>query len=470
MNIAILHYHLMRGGVTTVIRQQVDALNAQGWNVMVLSGAPCESAFPAHIATLPELGYDSRHTCAYSSENISNKIIAAIRDHWPQGADVIHIHNPTLAKNRYLQEVLAHLQKSGMRLLCQIHDFAEDGRPGAYYRSAYLRDCHYAVINQRDHRLLLDAGLDPRGCHLLPNAVSSINDNGDSTAPADVVLYPIRAIRRKNIGEALLLSHFLEKDISLAITLPPNSPGDKGSYAHWQSFARRRNLPVRFGVGLGADYIKLLSTCRYVLTTSITEGFGFAYLEPWLAGKALWGRLLKDTCSGFIARGVELEHLYTLLQVDLEWLDADALEMRWKAAFHGAAQRFQVPVSRQEVETAWQQICSDGCIDFGLLSEEFQQQVLDRAMDDRGVAAALKALNPFLHRPAPPETIGAAIQRNAAIISAAYNPDQYRRRLSAVYRAVVDTSLSHAIDKRIVSRYFLSPRSFSLLKWEPFGG
>lgn len=468
MNIAILHYHLLSGGVTTVIKQQAQALKAEGWNVLVLSGAPCETKFPAHVVVLPELGYDVHHTVTCAAENIAKQIISAIEDHWPEGADVVHIHNPTLAKNRYLQAVLFHLQRSGIKLLCQIHDFAEDGRPMAYYTTPYLQDCHYAVINQRDHRLLLRAGLDPEGCHLLPNTVSSIDVHGQPSERGDYILYPVRAIRRKNIGEALLLSTFLEHGAFLAITLPPNSAADAGSYAHWRSFTRRRSLPVRFEVGVQSDFSKLLSECRFVLTTSITEGFGFAYLEPWLAGKALWGRLLPETCRGFIRQGIELQHLYTRLQVDLGWLDAEALEGRWKAAFNAAAQRFQVPASRRSVDKAWQQVVSGGSIDFGLLSEPFQQQVIDRVLDDATAAAGLKSLNPFLIRPLHIETMGPVVQRNSSIISETYGSDQYRRQLVAVYRSVVDTNVSHGIDKRILSQYFLSPQSFSLLKWEPF--
>jgi glycosyltransferase involved in cell wall biosynthesis len=470
MNIAILHYHLLSGGVTTVIRQQAEALDAQGWDVLVLSGAPCGAKFPAPVVVLPELGYDAHHTASYSSESISKRIIAAIQDHWPQGADVVHIHNPTLAKNRHLQAVLLHLQRAGIKLLCQIHDFAEDGRPMAYDDTPYLPDCHYAVINPRDHRLLLQAGLDPEGCHLLPNAVPSIGIHRPPSKQGDYVLYPVRAIRRKNIGEALLISHFLDEGVFLAITLPPNSASDAASYTHWRSFARRRTLPVRFDVGVQADFSKLLAQCRFVLTTSITEGFGFVYLEPWIAGKALWGRLLPESCEGFIQHGIELQHLYPRLQVDLGWLDADALERRWEAAFDAAARKFRVSASRPSVDEAWQQVVSGGCIDFGLLSEAFQRQVIERIMDDGAAAAALKALNPFLDPPLPHAPTEPVIRRNASIISETYNLDRYGRRLVAVYHAVAGKRVSHAIDKRMLSQYFLSPRFFSLLKWEPFDG
>ena len=470
MNIAILHYHLLRGGVTTVIRHQVEVLNDAGWNVLVLSGSAGDQNFPAKVITLPELAYDSSQTSNCTSDNIANKIITTIENHWPGGADVLHVHNPTLAKNQYLQDVLDNLQQSGIRLLCQIHDFAEDGRLSAFYTTPYVRDCHYAVINERDHRLLLNAGLEPGGCHLLPNAVTPIKGRVNGVPRSEDVLYPIRAIRRKNIGEALLLSHFFDEGTFLNITLPPNSATDAQSYAFWRSYAKKRNLPVRFDVGVQAVFSQLMADCRYVLTTSITEGFGFVYLEPWTAGKALWGRLLPETCKGFIDLGIELEHLYTRLLVDLKWLDTDALERRWKAAMSNAARRLHVALGAKELENSWQSVSRDGRIDFGLLSESFQQNVIDRILDDPTAAAALRKLNPFLDRPAPPDTIGPVTRRNSAIISETSLLGHYGPRLTTVYRSVAGTDISHSIDKQVVSRFFLSPRYFSLLKWEPFHG
>ncbi len=470
MNIAFIHYHLMRGGVTTVIRHQVEALNAAGWNVLVFAGDRGEAGFPAQVVTLPELGYGSLQSTEYASENIAKKIISAIDSHWPAGADVVHVHNPTLAKNRYLQEVLGHLQQSGLRLFCQIHDFAEDGRPANYLSSPYLNDCHYAVINERDHRLLLEAGLSPEGCHLLPNAISPVSGQFSPSAKGNAILYPIRAIRRKNIGEALLLAHFFDQESRLSITLPPTSAGDVQSYEFWRRFARQHHLPVRFGAGIGADFHQLVAGCRYVLTTSITEGFGFAYLEPWTLGKALWGRLLPATCQGFMDQGVALDHLYTRLPVDLQWFDATTFEQRWKKAMVNASRRFQVEMQPQELEAAWELVSGDGHIDFGLLGETFQQQVIDRIRVDVKAATALKSLNPFLDRPGPPDTIGSLIQVNADIISKAWHLDRYGKRLLSAYRSVVDTDVVHAIDKRVLFRFFLSPELFSLLKWEVFGG
>ncbi len=470
MNIAFIHYHLMRGGVTTVIRHQVESLNAAGWNVLVIAGGHGETDFPAQVVTLPELGYSSLEPTEDTSVNIAENIISAIREHWPEGADVVHVHNPTLAKNRHLQSVLSHLQQSGVRLLCQIHDFAEDGRPGAYYTTPYVSDCHYAVINERDHRLLIEAGLKSEGCHLLPNAILPFGRQASPSPGGDYILYPIRAIRRKNIGEALLISRFFDEGTFLAITLPPNSANDIASYNYWRAFSKQRHLPVRFDVGVQDDFSRLMDECRNVLTTSISEGFGFAYLEPWTAGKALWGRLLPDTCQGFINQGINLKHLYTRLPVLLEWLDAAALEQQWKAALVETARQFDIEIDPQDVDASWQLISHDGCIDFGLLSERFQRQVIKRIIDDTTAAHTMKDLNPFLDNPSPPEPIAPIIRRNSEIISNTWSMDQYGLSLLQVYRSVVDIDVRQTIDKQLLSGFFLSPHLFSLLKWEAYYG
>jgi glycosyltransferase involved in cell wall biosynthesis len=466
MKIAFLHYHLKRGGVTTVIGHQVKALVSMGWQVMVLSGAPAEEPLPAPVVTVPEIGYDNTlHNSSYSPDKIAKKIIGAIKNHWPHGADVIHVHNPTLAKNRYLQAVLRRLQGSDMRLLCQIHDFAEDGRPAVFQQAPYLENCHYAAINPRDHQLLIQSGLKSNGCHLLANTIHSTTPDLGHPGKSELVIYPVRAIRRKNIGEALLISLFFHHGQSLAISLPPNSPADYASYDQWRSFARRYDLPVQFEIGVDLDYSKVLAQCRYVLNTSITEGFGFVYLEPWVHGKALWGRLLPDICQGFVDHGIALKHLYTQLRVPLQWIDPHLFEVRWKNTLTEASGILCCPLSHQEVDSAWHSVSGNDNIDFGLLDESAQQKVILNVITDRQAADRLRELNPFLTRPGPPENFEAVISRNAQVIAQSYHPDRYARRLKELYTAVVDTQVEQAINKTKLASAFLNPSDFTLLKW-----
>jgi len=467
MRIALIHYHLNTGGVTSVIRQQIEALKSFGWEAVVISGAEADDSFPAPVITLPGLGYDNPLNLRQSPEAIAENILHRLYAHWPQGADLIHVHNPTLAKNRHLQGVLKIVQQSGPPLLCQIHDFAEDGRPEAYYQEDYVQDCHFAAINQRDHRLLIQSGLHADCCHLLPNAISPLSATKSVPLKSAWVLYPVRAIRRKNIGEAIMLSFFFSENEQLAITLPPKSPKDVESYNQWRQFVNRHGLRVRFEVGVGADFQTLMAACKYVLTTSITEGFGFAFLEPWTARKALWGRLLSSSCQGFTEHGVDLSHLYTRLRVPLNWVDEHVLGNYWKSAFMRAANDLNLDQTATDADAAWRSVSHGGNIDFGLLDESYQQQIILKVLTEPAAGDRLKALNAYLHHPGPPEAFETVIEHNRRAIRDLYQLPKYAQQLKEVYLATIKRPARHTIDKTVLASAFMNPREFSLLKWGP---
>ena len=255
MKIAFLHYHLKTGGVTTVLRGQIAAIR-EVCDTLVLTGDRAGTAWPCEVVEIPEIGYDRPDSPPHAPQPVADKILKAISNAWPRGCDVLHVHNPTLAKNRCFLRVLNRLQQSGVPLFLQIHDFAEDGRPGAYFREPYPTDCHYGVINSRDREILLRAGLDPAGVHLVPNAIQPLPV--EKRRPEPLVLYPIRAIRRKNLGEAILLSLFLQNGQRLDVSQPPNSPQDIASYRAWNRYVKEKRLNVNFDVGQKVDFLALV--------------------------------------------------------------------------------------------------------------------------------------------------------------------------------------------------------------------
>ena len=133
-----------------MIRDQIRALHRHGYDFLVLAGSLPDGPFPAPVIQIPALAYDRYLTRNLEPQSIADDILAAIYRQWPQGANLIHVHNPTLAKNRHLQAILKKLQANDQLLLCQIHDFAEDGRLDAYFSEPYVKDCHYIAINPRD--------------------------------------------------------------------------------------------------------------------------------------------------------------------------------------------------------------------------------------------------------------------------------------------------------------------------------
>ncbi|NIO41528.1 MAG: hypothetical protein GTO41_15945, partial [Burkholderiales bacterium] len=148
----------------------------------------------------------------------------------------MHAHNHSLGKNVLFPKALAVLARDGYSMLLQIHDFAEDFRPDNYGQLASalvdnaferLPDAlypqalhvHYAVLNCRDREILRHAGVDPARLHWIPNAVAETDTlpNREAArneltvrfgipAEARLLLYPVRGIRRKNLGETLMWS------------------------------------------------------------------------------------------------------------------------------------------------------------------------------------------------------------------------------------------------------------------------
>ncbi len=464
MKIAIIHYHLKTGGVTSVIRSHVACLRKSGHQVMVITGQDPDDFWPVPVVSVPEIAYDTVRRQAADPQAAAAEIMAAIEATWSQGCDLIHVHNPTLAKNRAFLQVLKLLQGRGQRLFLQIHDFAEDGRPDVFFKEDYPAHCHYGVINRRDYRLMLRAGLKPEGLHLVPNAVTPLPAaRTERPLKEPFIVYPVRAIRRKNIGEALLISAFFPPAMKLAITQPPNSPADMVFYENWQNFASAWRLPVIFEAGNKYDFGALLAHCNLVLTTSITEGFGFVYLEPWTIGKAVWGRRLDEICSDFRLHGINLDHLYTGLQVPLELFDTQSFRRRRQQALMSARESFGLTCDLPA--DGFNAQMTAGWIDFGLLDEIAQQEVIVAV---KSLAAARKKLltkNPFLALEAfvclPSDVIAA----NQAAVATNYVRMDLAAVLLAIYRKVVEKPVCQQIDKQVLLKSFLVPENFSLLKW-----
>lgn len=468
MKIAFMHYHLKTGGVTTCLQQQVEALK-KDCEMFMITGEKPESAFPVETLHIPQLAYSSLYRESINSDDVAQAIISAIQTRFKSRADILHVHNPILAKNTYFLKILKALQEKDVPLFLQIHDFAEDGRPHSYFTEDYPKDCHYSVVNSRDYHFLLKSGLLKEGLHLLSNTVNLPDSHAGSGDEGPYVVYPIRAIRRKNIGEAILLSLFFEDNETLVITLPPNSPADIESYNDWKNFAVDHHLNIEFDTGLKRSFEDIVSSARYLLTTSITEGFGFTFLEPWLFEKMVWGRKLPDICRDFETNGVRLDHMYTRLSIPTGWIDADRLFEKWQRTLRRAAKLFGVLIDPDQIHNAYESITGDGTIDFGLLDEDFQKDVIRKLLTDRAHLEAMSRLNPFLFEIGKARHGNEIINTNRNAVLRNFNIPAYRIKLLAAYKSVKAYSVRQRIDKETLLKQFLDLTQFSLLKWSEYG-
>jgi glycosyltransferase involved in cell wall biosynthesis len=465
LKIAFIHYHLKTGGVTTVLRQQVQSI-LDTCEVLVLSGESPETPFLCDVVHIPGLGYDNSGRNLTKSKEVAAAILKAIHSKWKDGCDLVHVHNPLLKKNANFLKILNELKGRGIKLFLQIHDFAEDGRPLSYFADEeYIENCHYGVINSRDYNILLKTGLKEEGLHKIFNTITPFYFDFEDAILKNYILYPIRAIRRKNIGEAILLSLFFKKNAPLVITLPPNSPADMNSYEDWKTFVTENKLNVVFEAGLTHEFSDLVLSSDFLITTSITEGFGFSFLEPWIAKKNLWGRKLPDICQDFEQNSIRLDHLYSRLDVPLDWIDHDMLFYTWRSGIKRASEMFGVAIGDISIKTAYEKATANDVIDFGLLNEPFQKQIISTVLSSNASRNKLIRLNSFLSNPGSVLNKDELIQHNMEAVFFIYNKAKYREKLIDIYKKVVRDNVRHKIDKKLLVSEFLALDNFSLLKW-----
>jgi hypothetical protein len=317
------------------------------------------------------------------------------------------------------------------------------------------------VINSRDRSFLNRAGLKPEGLHLLPNEVHPISPAPDRIR--NRYLYPVRALQRKNIGEALLLSLFIPEGKTVAITLPPTTEKDVRIYRFWVDFARELGLPVEFELGVNASLEESYGSALGVITTSVKEGFGFSYLEPWTAGRTVMGRRINYVCRDFESAGVRFDSLYGTLDIPMVYISATLLRGKMEHTMMSVYKRFGMDPPRYIIKMMGEDLTSREEIDFGRLDETTQGGIIRMLAVNRRVFQDIADINPFLRKLANwrPDEDEIAINRHRI-------PEFYGRKpiltlLQETYQSVLHTPVTHKITKSILLELYLDPSRLSLV-------
>ncbi|MEM9410732.1 MAG: hypothetical protein AAGA30_06435, partial [Planctomycetota bacterium] len=411
MNIVIIHHHLNRGGVTSVIVNQLSALlnlanrNDLEIEVAIFFGGRAEAIdstqldsfdlLNLRLVTIPELEYDSRRTEFDGDEALASLIESQLRKlGFAKEQTVLHWHNHSLGKNRSVVPLIQKLAASGYRLLLQIHDLAEDFRADNY---SYITEelakqdlstaatfpianhIRYGVINRRDHDAISKAGIPKSSIVYLPNAVSKPNMIPKSVEakrkfaernglPEDVplLIYPVRGIRRKNLGEAILLTAIAKSPICLGLTLAPQNEIELSNYRSWKLLSEAMRLPIRFELGHESDlsFEENIAAADAILTTSVAEGFGMVFLESFAFGKNLVGRDLADITADFKGHGIQFEWLYSELRIPIECVNLSEFDRALRQAIDHTYDSFDRNSSSDEYENYLHECLEIGWIDF----------------------------------------------------------------------------------------------------------
>ncbi len=369
-------------------------------------------------------------------------------------------------------------------MIFHLHDFAEDGRP-ANYRA--LRDTlaggkvqelttllypqgahlHYVVLNHRDFSYLQAAGLDASRLHLLANPVD-LGTQPASPPPAvpsqqRFWLYPTRAIRRKNLGEFLLWAAATGGTARFATTGAPENPLERPRYLQWRKVAQELDLPVLFeGVRPGGpSFTELLAQATGVLTTSVAEGFGMAFLEPWILGVPVYGRNLPEVTGGFAQEGITLPWIYDRLEVPVRWIGRDRLVQAAQSGLERLGCAYGLAFGKEALDRCLQAWIDEDRVDFGRLDEVSQEGILRALVADPGLAGELQP------QALPDgERLQPVIEANQQCLQRCYALTRYGETMEQMYTQVLAATpcQESALDGPTLLAQFVAPERLFLLR------
>jgi hypothetical protein len=449
-----------------VVLNQARSLSGAGAEVLIIAGEAPEGEMNFPLALLDDLNYDKPGAVFEPGEierragRLARDIVRVTEERWGASpACIIHIHNPLIRKNTLLVPAIKILSGMGAALFLQNHDLAEDFRPDVYSGAVpYPENCHYGVINSRDYDYLRRAGLKAEGLHLIPNEVFPLRASAGFRRTR--YLYPVRAIRRKNAGEALLLSLFIAKGRTVALTLPP-SEKDGAQYRRWLELAAELELPVEFGLGQKHSLSDLLGTSVCALSASVKEGFGFSFLEPWTAGLGLFGRRIDYVCADFEKAGLRFNQLYTSIEIPLEYIPG-GLAQKMESAMRRIYAAFGLEMPAGFACALNEDFARRRTIDFGRLDEQSQEEVIRAACRNRQIRLNIQAASPFLDNPGRQED-QALIEANSSVIADQYGNERITAALLDIYWKVRETRVVQSISKQALLELYLDPLRLSLV-------
>lgn len=423
MKLAIFHYHLNPGGITDAIIYAVRILlfrldyiqeirlvtgcrgSTEGILSSIREGFESSRRDKIRLDVLDEIGYSEAR-----KGPDPDKLAARLEARYDEDT-IFWVHNYHIGENTSFTTALMKVATQGRRdVLLHIHDFPECGRladpmrieisgdePPLYPSGARIR---YAVVSERDLNILTDSGLEG-SVYLLSNPVpiprlEEVNSVETKRAleelftsyisEAPILLYPVRAIRRKNILESALFARILHQPANLIVTLAGLSTQEK-SYSNLVRRAYKEGLiPGAWCPETSGDarlhYTHLISSCDAVISTSVQERSGHLFLNSMLWRKPLLARYLDILDEMLELFGDYPRRFWTDFRIPATL----ELRERTKAAYLEKIKRIESSMPQKALKSAIaavSKLAASGGIDVSYLSVEDQLAALRLASEDR---------------------------------------------------------------------------------------
>ncbi len=512
VNLIIFHYHFLRGGVRSAILGSLRALELGGhinnYSIKILCGKrdgvdslsrliPV-SCLSTHVDR--RLDYcDSVWPDEREFREDAIKLAEFILSIGGGTPSLYWIHNPTLGKNPlvtcawYEAARLAFERKMPSWFLYHIHDFAECGRIENLLRLKRcwkyggLKDFYplypnvgYGVLNKADkHRLIL-AGIDKESVFWLPNVVfqpeqsreasnksvifSTLSKFASSNGykflrEAESWVMPIRLIRRKNVLEGIMLSMMHAEPRNVLVTLDATSNQEKPYAETVKKIVKKLQLPAVIGFGdylVGRDFSfdALLKSCEAVVTTSVLEGFGFAFLEGLLNDIPITGRNIPFVTDDFVPTGFPSHALYHEFLVPVDSKTRNNIINAGKKLLDKLDKIMSLnSLARDKFTARLYEVYGRELVDFGSLDLNSQISICER-LTDVCLLNELASINEL------PRAPGAVRSDFVHRVDSVFGPEAHADRLADAFSKTLNGNFSRSTKQNVsseVMEQFLDP-------------
>ena len=414
VRLVVFHYHDRPGGVRQVISRGLPRLVERlerVVEVVLLMGEMTDPVWvkglqaslvglPLRVVTHRDFGYLSGR-----DQVLAGEAVEQVHECLSGPEVLVWAHNLSVGRNVPL---LRHLPDwcaaAGARLWLHHHDWWWDGRWARWadWQASGLTDLEEALecsvpvgphlrhwcVNQADLAWLqIRAGAAAQwvGNPLPELAVPDKSEIQAARAWLQSLggggrlwLAPVRALRRKNLAEALLLAQQQDEPTCLLTTGGPSSPAEVPAWESLCAAAARHHWPLVPGVlADGRSNCPLLPAlfmaADALVMPSLQEGFGLPYLESAAFGKPLLARALPDVATNLAALGCTLPGAYPSLPVLLDQGHAAAEQCRRLAAW-----QILSPHLPPELNAGPPSFSSRDLVDFGGLTLETQLDFLSK--------------------------------------------------------------------------------------------
>jgi glycosyltransferase involved in cell wall biosynthesis len=242
----------------------------------------------------------------------------------------------------------------------------------------------------------------------------------------------------------------------VAITLP-SSEKDAAVYRRWRALAAELDLPVEFELGLKQELPELLGTAVCALSTSVIEGFGFSFLEPWTAGRGIFGRRIGYVCDDFEEEGIRFDGLYPSLDIPSDYIFSGSLKRKMEDAMTGICHSFGLKAPPRLVRMMSEDLSNPSALDFGRFDEEIQESLIRLLKVNHAAKQDVLRSNPALEKIGGYEPGEDLVEANRQAIAEKYGRERILAVLLDIYRSVIDNPVEQKIAKPILLDLYLDP-------------